>query len=206
MEPRRGGKRRAVLAVTLGFAVSFAFLAAVGGPKMRGRPLGFVVALVALWLPIAVGATWAGVGRGRSMLGRRALWGIAVTTVTPVVLLASWVGVALVWPETLVDASGMSEHLTCIGLTIAFAAGPLVAFSMLRRRSDPVHPRLTGAAIATAAGAWGAVILSLVCGFTSPRHILLGHLLPVVLICALGAVLGKRLVEVRAKVKLPGSR
>lgn len=84
---------------------------------------------------------------------------------------------------------------------MGFAVGPFVAFAVLRRGSDPRRPWLTGAAIGTAAGAWGAAILPLICGFTAPRHMLIGHLLPVVLMAAVGVVLGERLVAVRAKTE-----
>ena len=50
-------------------------------------------------------------------------------------------------------------------------------------------PKLTGAAIGTAAAAWGALALHLVCGFTAPVHMLFGHVLPVAVVALVGAVL-----------------
>jgi hypothetical protein len=43
-------------------------------------------------------------------------------------------------------------------------AGPLIAFARLRRASDPVSPRPTGAALGAAAGAWGDATHVPICG------------------------------------------
>ena len=195
-----GGRRR-VRAVVIGFAVPLAVLAMsyFGGPRAHERPLGYIAALALAWLPIAAVATWAGVGQGRSMLGRPAAWGISVVALTPAALLAAWAGVASVWPSTLDDPSGPPQHVVCNVMTLIFAVGPLVAFGVLRRRSDPVNPHLTGAAIGAAAAAWAALVLHVLCGFTSAEHILLGHIAPVVLVTLIGALCTARTVAIRAK-------
>jgi len=194
---RASGARRRVRAVLLGFGSLLASLAFLG-IRTHGRPDGYMVALFLAWLPIAAAATWAGVAQGRSMLGRPAGWLVGVAVLTPLALLAAWAGVAMAWPSTLHDASGPHQHLVCDIATLSFSVGPLFAFAALRRGSDPVTPRLTGAAIATAAAAWGALALHLVCGFTAPVHILLGHVLPVVIVTLAGALLLARRVGVRA--------
>jgi hypothetical protein len=198
---RAMGARRRATVVAAGFALTAAVFVAISLPNLRGRPFSYVVALIVAWVPIAALATWAGVGQGRSMLGRAPMWQLATAVLTPEILMLSWIAVATRWPETLVDSSRALHHVRCIVVTLGFAVGPFVAFAFLRRRSDPLRPRLTGAAIGTAAGAWGAAILPLICGFTAPRHMLLGHLLPVVLMAALGLALGERLVAVRAKTE-----
>ncbi len=195
-----GARRRATI-VAMGFGLTLAIFVAISLPNLRGRPFNYVVALMVAWVPIAALATWAGVGQGRSMLGRAPRWQLAAAVLTPEVLLLSWVAVAARWPETLVDTSQTFHHLRCIAVTMAFSVGPFVAFAILRRGCDPLRPWLTGAAMGTAAGAWGAAILPLICGFTAPRHMLIGHLLPVILMAALGVVLGERLVAVRAKTE-----
>lgn len=194
---RAVGARRRARALVIGFGSLLASLAYLG-VRPHGRPHGYVAALVLAWLPIAAVATWAGVGRGRSMLGRPAGWLVAVVALTPVALLAGWAAIALGWPATLHDASGPRQHLICDVVTLAFSIGPLLAFGTLRRGTDPVTPRLTGAAIGTAAAAWGAIALHLVCGFTAPRHIVLGHVLPVVFVALVGAALTSRRVAIRS--------
>jgi hypothetical protein len=198
---RPEGVRRRTRIVALGFAAMVVLTLTISLPKTRGRPLGYVEVLVLVWTLIAAVATWAGVSRGRSMLGRSARWRITTTLLTPVVLLVSWIPLTLYWPQTLADTSTPGRHLGCVVGTFVLAAGPLVAFLRLRRRSDPVRPWLTGAAIGTAAAAWGAMAMPLVCGFTSPAHMVFGHLLPVLLIAGLGAALGEWVVAVRSETR-----
>jgi hypothetical protein len=179
----------------IGFGSLLASLAALG-VRPHDRPHGYVAALFFAWLPIAVAATWAGVSRGRSMLGRPAGWLVGVVALTPVALLAVWAGVAMVWPSILHDTSGARETVICDVVTISFSIGPLLAFNALRKRTDPVTPRLTGAAIGTAAAAWGAIALHLVCAWTAPLHIVLGHVAPVVLVALAGALIISRRVAI----------
>jgi|HubBroStandDraft_2_1064218.scaffolds.fasta_scaffold08787_3 hypothetical protein len=199
--PRAEGTRRSALTMALGFVAMTVILLAISMPNLRGRPLAYVEVLVLVWTPIALAATWAGVGRGRSMLGRSRRWLVATAVLTPVVLLVSWIPVTTYWPETLVDTSKTFHHVRCIAATMGLALGPFVAFTLVRRGSDPVSPLLTGAGIGTAAAAWGALMLPLICGFTSPVHMLVGHFLPILLVAAAGAALGGRLVAVRAKTE-----
>jgi hypothetical protein len=193
---RTAGIRRSVIAVGIGFGSLLASLVCLG-VQPHGRPSGYILALFLAWVPIAAVATWAGVSRGRSMLGRPAGWLVAVIVLTPVALMAAWFGIALGWPTILHDASGVHQHVVCDIATLAFSVGPLLAFGAVRRRSDPVAPHLTGAAIGTAAAAWAALALHLVCGFTAPLHILLGHILPIALVALVGAVLTAQRVAVR---------
>jgi hypothetical protein len=193
--PRAIGVRRRARSVAIGFGSLLASLALLG-VRPLGRPHGYIAAVFLAWLPIAAAATWAGVSRGRSMLGRPAGWLLGVVALTPVALLAAWAAVAMAWPSTLHDASDGRRHLICDVVTLSFSIGPLLAFSALRRRTDPVTPRLTGAAIGTAAAAWGAIALHLVCGFTAPVHILLGHVAPVVLVALAGALIIARRVAI----------
>jgi hypothetical protein len=192
---RAVGARRRVRAVVIGFGSLLATLAVLG-VRPHDRPHGYVAALFFAWLPIAAAASWAGVSRGRSMLGRPAGWLVGVVALTPVALLAVWAGVAMVWPSTLHDSSGARETLICDVVTLSFSIGPLLAFNALRKRTDPVTPHLTGAAIGTAAAAWGAVALHLVCAWTAPLHILLGHVAPVVFVALVGALVVARRVAI----------
>jgi hypothetical protein len=200
------GARGRAAVILRGFVVAGAITvaAAIHGSEARThRPLACILSLELLWLSLAVAATWAGVDRGRSMLGRPRVWRIAVASLTPAALLAAWLPVAFAWPQTLVETSGLHAHFVCVAMTMVLAAGPLVAFARLRRRSDPVSPRLTGAAIGAAAGAWGDAAHVLVCGYTAPEHIVVGHILPVVLLTLVGVVIGDRVVAIHAHQVLP---
>jgi hypothetical protein len=197
--PRAVGLRHNALIVAGSLVLPVALSIWAHGPDVGGRPCGYVVALAAAWLLVSALATWGGVLRGSSMLGRPASWRLLVATLTPAALLATALVAALVWPQTMVDDARPRDHVVCIVFTFLCAVGPLVAFALVRRRSDPVAPRLTGAAIGAAAGAWGALSIELHCGHASPEHVLLGHLMPVALLALVGILVGHLFVAIRAK-------
>jgi hypothetical protein len=58
---------------------------------------------------------------------------------------------------------------------------------------------LTGAALGASAGAWAAVAMALHCPITSMRHVVFGHIAPVVVFALLGLVVGAKVVAVRAR-------
>ncbi len=183
---------------------------AEGGVPTQDRPLGFAVTLELVWLLVAVVATWAGISRGRSMLGRSSTSKIAVAAVTPVALVVTWLVVAvlwlkdvlpLAWLEVMDDAPPLQFHTSCALASAAYAVGPLFAFFAMRLRRDPLSPRLAGAAMGAVAGAWGAVVHFPFCECTSPLHMALGHVLPVVLLAALGAAMGGPLLALRVEAR-----
>jgi hypothetical protein len=198
--PRTAGLRRNLLLVAGALVLPVALSVMVHGPDAGGRPCGYVVALAAAWLLVSALATWGGVLRGSSMLGRPASWRLVVATLTPAALLVTAAVAAAMWPQTVVDDATARNHVICIVFTFLCALGPLTAFALMRRRSDPVAPRLTGAAIGAASGAWGALAIELHCGHASPEHILLGHLLPVAMLAGVGILVGHVFVSIRAKL------
>lgn len=195
---RAQGTRATTTALLAGFVVPVAVSFYLGCPGAANRPAAYVGCLAAAWLAVGLFATWGGVARGRSMLGRPAALRIGVVLLTPAVLLATAMLGALAWPGTVADDATMGNHLVCDAFAILCALGPLVAFAVVRRGSDPVAPRLTGAAIGAASGAWGALAIQLHCAHTSPTHVVLGHILPVVALTFVGVVLGDRVVAVHA--------
>jgi hypothetical protein len=170
---------------------------AVGGGGDRPR-LTYTVALGLVWGLIALGATWAGIARGRSMLGRPVAVKLAVATLTPIALGATWLALALSRLGALDDAPETRMHVHCALMSVAYAVGPWVAFFAVRRGTDPVHPRWGGAAIGAVAGAWGAALYIASCGCSSPGHVALAHLLPVAVLAASGALVGKRILGLRS--------
>ena len=62
-----------------------------------------------------------------------------------------------------------------------------------------MHPRALGAAVATAIGASVWVLVDAWCPVGYPLHVLLGHVLPLVLLAAVGQWLGGRWLSVRAR-------
>lgn len=187
--------------LTLAFALAFAPMLAFEAYDLRlgDRPLGFVALNVAGWALLAGASTWGAVARGRSMLGRPFGWLVGLTLALPIALLAVAALGYVPWPQSSeLDCSGMGDF-RCCDVTLALAVGPLLAFAFARRGSDPVHPRATGAAIGASAGAWAAVAMAMHCPVTSMRHVLFGHVVPVVVFAALGVLVGAKIVAVRAR-------
>ena len=196
---RAVGLRQRAAALAAGFALPVAISLALGCPRGGGRPAAYVATLATAWLGVGLAATWAGVSRGRSMLGRSAIWRVLVAALTPAALFATAFLAALAWPSTRDDDAGALVHVVCVAVAMVCALGPLAAFAMVRRGSDPVAPRLTGAAIGAASGAWGALFIELYCAHTSVGHIVLGHVLPVALLTLLGALVGDKVVAIRPR-------
>jgi hypothetical protein len=190
--------RRRAWAIALGFAVSVAIGVRLG-VNAGHRPVGYIAGLEIAWLAVAVVVTWAGVSRGRSMLGRPEGWKAAVVVLTPLALLALWWPFAAAWPETLDRESGWFEVAQCLVGTGLLAIGPLLAFAYVRRGSEPLNPWLGGASLGAAAAAWGAAALVVICRHASASHMLLGHVAPVVLFTAIGAAVAGPALAVRTR-------
>ncbi len=188
--------RRQVLGVVLGAAVAVVLLAALGF-SLGGRPVTFFVLSGIGWAALALAATWGAVGRGGSMLGRARIALVIVATLTAPAIYAWVMGCTLGWPGVRATSAPWAANIACLVATTVFSLGPLAGFALVRLRSDPVHPRLTGAAIGAAAGAWGGVLIDMHCGNVHPFHVAFGHVMPVLVYVALGALLGRRLFGVR---------
>ena len=193
-----GARRRARL-LAYAFAFTAVLSAAIGRPGLRARPFAYVAALAVAWFAIAAVATWAGVSRGGSMLGRGRVWRTGVAVLTPLALLGTSLVCGALWPETLVDQSNAGAHLLCFAGTTAFAMGPLVAFFGIGAASDPVSPRFAGAALGVSAGVWGSLAIELHCRFASPFHVAIAHVMPVALLAMVGIAAGGRLLALRVR-------
>jgi hypothetical protein len=122
---------------------------------------------------------------------------LAVAVATPAVLLAWMLLWNATYPETLLASPGRIG-LRCLLFTLAMAAWPLVALAYLRRERDPLHPGTAGAARGVSAGALAGIVIDLWCPCTNPTHIALGHILPMLLLMAIGAISGRLIAGVRA--------
>jgi hypothetical protein len=142
-------------------------------------------------------AVWLALRRGRSMLGRsrrRLLWGAVLI---PISLLAWKLSCSIAFGATMV-AWPERPGERCLALSLLVGAGPLLAFLAIRR-SGPVQPALNGAAIGFAAGACAWVAADLWCPVAFVPHVLLGHVLPLAVLAAAGALLGRAFLEPRPR-------
>ena len=173
----------------------------LGGDVAPHRHLERSVPLVATTaggaLALAVTTLWFALRRGRSMLGRshRAL--LYGTALIPVGLFAWKVGCSLAFGDPMLEWVER-PGLKCLSFSLLVAAGPLLSF-LAARRSVPVHPALNGAAIGVASGVCAWVALDLWCPVAAVPHVLLGHVLPLGVLAATGALLGRALLPLRAR-------
>jgi len=77
------------------------------------------------------------------------------------------------------------------------SALPMASFLFLRRGIEPRGPWALGAAIGASCGASAGVLVDLWCPLTDTRHVLVGHVLPIVILVIVGTVLGRRVLGVR---------
>jgi len=197
MPTRSAGLARRAAVVAVGMVLSLLVLAYIGGPQPDGRPVAYFLTIAALWTGVVLVASWTGLGRGKSMLGRSTSVRVIVATLTPAALVVATLLAGLCWPATISEPSTVHDHLLCIELGSLMAIGPLVAFAFVRRDSDPVAPRLTGAAVGAVAGAWGGLFIELRCGHCSVEHVVLGHIVPVVFFALAGAWIAGSVISVR---------
>ncbi len=191
---------RRVLIVTLTAAAGL-FFAVDGVHHALGRPAWFLCASVVLWGAVAL-ASLSAAWRGGVSFGAGSLTSLAIVTVgAPAVLLASCLAFASVDPD-LVRIHSERFGLHCFVLTLAVAAGPLVGLSRARRSSDPLHPVASGAALGVACGAFAGAMVGLWCPVAAPRHVLIGHVLPMGVLALLGATFSARVIAMRPRQRL----
>jgi hypothetical protein len=198
--PARPEVTRATALWSLGtVVVSGVIVALLGGAHAVRRSPSFVVATALAWGTVAAVATLLSLRRGRSMLGTTSAILAFVAALLPIVLAATWCIVAFgVTFEPAARDLGVDAR--CFAATLALAAAPLLLFFRQRSDGDPVRPTVLGAALGAAAGAWGSVLVDLHCDRVDVAHVAIGHVLPTIALAGIGALLGRRLLAVRADV------
>ena len=195
---RRQRRIRSAARIASALAVPLLLFALMGGPRLGPRPLGLVAMTAIGTSGIAAIALFVAVGRGSSMLGRSRRRLIATAASAPVAFLL-W-KVAATWGVPhMMDAWPTRPGLRCFALTALLAAWPAVALVWERLGSDPVHPRELGVALGVAAGAAAATLVDLWCPVGHVPHLLGGHVAPILLLGALGALVGTRALGVPSR-------
>jgi hypothetical protein len=179
--------------VVVALALYFGFDGVTHGAR---RPTWLLVASSVTWIGVASASMWGASGPGRSALGRSRPWLLAIAFGAPAILLGASLVVAFTHPEV-TELGADRIGFKCLGLTFAAAACPLVGLAIVRRSSDPVHGMLAGAALGAASGASAGVMVQLWCPVAAPAHMLVGHILPIVVLGAFGALLGRRVIAMR---------
>jgi hypothetical protein len=189
---------RTIALAASGVLVPLVIFLAWGGTRLGPRPTLLVAATAGGAFLIAALAFWIALERGPSMLGRARGWLIAAAVGAPLAFLAWKVSFSAGVPG-MMDAWPTRAGYRCLGLTTLIAAWPFAVLALLRRGSDPTHPRSLGAALGVAAAAAAVALTDLWCPVGHVRHLVLGHVLPMAMLGILGIVVGQRVLAVRAR-------
>jgi len=173
--------------------VALAIFDGAGGlGHAKARPLGTTTAIAGGWALFSVALSWIVLARGRSTLGREPALVFVAALATPVALVA-WM--------PLFHGSYAEPFVRfgwrCLGYDLLMAALPLASLLVLRRGVEPRSPWALGAGLGAVSGAWGGVLVDLWCPLTNLPHVAVGHVLPIALLVAAGALLGQRVLGVR---------
>jgi hypothetical protein len=121
---------------------------------------------------------------------------VGIAVLTPVALFlwkVGWsaqdAGMMDRWPER--------PGFRCLYLSLMTGTWPLLAMLALRRGTDPTPSRRDGRGDGRRRGCVRVGVIDLWCPVAYVPHLMLGHVLPVALLAALGAVLGRFLLRVR---------
>ena len=136
------------------------------------------------------------------MLGRRRWVLLTLATFLPLVLLVFKLGISARFPDMMRSWEGRPGY-RCLGFSCLLAPAPLAAVLLARRGSAPAHPSLSGAAIGAAVGSCVWVLVDLWCPIAYVPHLFLGHVLPVLLSTAVGALAGTWLLDLPGLAQTP---
>jgi hypothetical protein len=175
-------------------AVALAIFAEAGGVRAHDRPGLLIVWTSIGWIVAASAAAAFGVARGRSMLGRSTASLIWLIIALPLALLVWKIGVTVPFGPEMLERWPERPGFRCLRLSLAMSAPLLVAFLVMRRRSDPVHPGIAGAVLGITAGIAAGTFVDLWCPVAHLPHLLVGHILPLVVVALFGAWIGRRLL------------
>ena len=195
----RRGTRLANLGMLVAGAVGLGLLSWQLGFAQGTRPGAFVLGTSAGWILAALTASWIALGRGGRMGGRPSRVLLATTVLTPLLLMGWLLAWNSIYRPEQCDAGVSSWGVACHELIVAMSAVMFIAFAAIRRFGDPVHPRIGGAALGTAAACWSGLVLNLRCTCAAPQHVALGHVLPILVTSVAGIGLGWWLLRLRTR-------
>ncbi|MDB4943130.1 MAG: hypothetical protein JWP97_2664 [Labilithrix sp.] len=194
----RAKHRRHVLLVTaLGALAAVLLFMAMGGPRIGLRPLPMIAFTSGTGLLLAIALTRVAAGPRSSPLGRPRPFLAGAALAAAPLLAVALLAAATLWPEHVEPAVAARSDVGCALMSLVQGALPLLVLVVPRRGSDPVHPVVTGAALGAAAGSWSAAMAYVRCPHTALEHCLVAHVVPTLVLAALGGALGWALLRQR---------
>jgi hypothetical protein len=176
-----------ILLVAASVAVGVGVFQQAGGLEHgAARPLGITVALCMGWVAVSLLLTWLVLGRSGSSMSRSAALLTTAALASPVVV---FVWMHLFYGSYVEPFERIGWR--CLAYSLLVSALPLIGFLGLKRAVEPRHPAILGAAAGAACACWGGALIDLWCPLTNTRHVLVGHVAPLLIAIALGAVAGR---------------
>lgn len=192
---RAMSRRRAVAAYALGILACLAVFQAVGGLQhSEGRPLRFTLFIATGTFVVAVISSRRTLLRSVAMAPRPTTLAWTLCAVVPLVTLL-WLGA---WHGYYTEPFQRIGY-RCLGLGSATGAILLGVTLYLQRNTMPRSTLAMGAALGATSGAWAAIFVVLWCPLTNAPHVCVGHVLPIALISFLGALVGWKVLPLRAR-------
>lgn len=155
-----------------------------------GAP-GRLVVVVSSLLLFTVLTTFVTLRRGRHGLGAGAMQlTVAAGLVVPVYALST-LAIPLRTHDPAVLSSAASLHpwgIPCFVVAALVGGFVLVTLTRALRGSVPVASGPRGAALGASAGAWAGMSVFLHCPAFEPTHLIIGHVVPIAVFTALGAI------------------
>lgn len=192
---RSEGSRHAILVHAIAIAGMLAIFQYMGGlSHSSGRPLGLTFGVAGGVSALAALATVLTLPRSGSMLPRRMAVHALLAVLAPIAVFAATVGWNALYTEPF-ERFGWR----CMGLTLSMASLLVSAMFVARRGRAVHHAGAQGAAIGAMAAIWANVLVDLWCPLTNAPHVLVGHVFPTAVLAAVGFVVGRRVLALRAR-------
>lgn len=190
-------RRQSILVVVLSLAPVAADLA-LRGVHPLGRPPGYVAIVAIGWFALVLATSSWTLRPGGAALGRPRPALVALAIALPASLLLVSLLASAAFPETLRSPLyGWRVHLACALMTIGLSLAPIGGLLWLFRRSDPVKPWTTGAALGAVAASWAGAVIAVQCPHPEPLHVALAHVAPIAVAAIVTAVAGARVLALR---------
>ncbi|MEY2159195.1 NrsF family protein [Rhodanobacter sp. FW106-PBR-LB-2-11] len=141
----------------------------------------------------AVTAAWAAFALG--VPGRRAAWAWLPLPGALLWIGASGLGCLRMWIAPGTEIAGMHQSADCLLFIIGFSVPLSALLIVLLRRACPLRPVLTAVLIGLASAAASASLLEICHAFDSAATDLLTHALAVIVVVAVNAAMGGRLLS-----------
>ena len=196
-DPKSPNAERAwnLLMLSVGFGVALGIFIWEGGFRGYDRTPGLVLGTLVGTIVIAAVVVYVGYARRQAVVGPAL---VAFVVGTPIALFAwklgfssLFAGATRAWPS--------KPGFRCLALSTVDGLSILAALIATRRNRVLTHPIAAGASMGVAAGALAWVLVDLWCPVGQPEHVLLGHVVPLLILTAVGAWPGGLVLQARRR-------